>query len=70
MTTRNISATATTRLTAFFAAIAVTTLIFGSQFGLAGHYASEAGATIMAKRAAPVAQNTASPVTQQAGQRT
>ncbi len=70
MTTRNTRTTTATRIGAAFAAVMMTTLILGSQLGLAGHYTAEADAVLAAKRAAPVAQNTAGSATRQSGQRT
>ena len=69
MTTRNTRTATATRSATVFAAIKVTTLILGSQLGLAGHYISEADAVLATKRAAPVAHNTSSSATQ-SGQRT
>ena len=45
-TTARTTARTTVRITAFFAAAVVTTVLVGSQFGLAGHYEAEAGAVL------------------------
>jgi hypothetical protein len=58
---------ATTRIAALLAAVAMTTLTLGSQFGLAGHYSAEADAVMAAKRTAPVAQTTATAAPQRKG---
>jgi hypothetical protein len=42
----------TARITAFFAAAVVTTVLVGSQFGLAGRYDAEAGAVLAGQPAA------------------
>jgi hypothetical protein len=70
MTTRTTRTAAVTRAGAAFAAITMTTLILGSQLGLAGHYTTEADAVLAAKRAAPVAHNTAGSATRQPAART
>jgi len=61
---------ATHRIAAGFAAVTMTTLILGSQLGLAGRYTAEADAVFAAKRAAPVAYDATSPAPRQPGQRT
>lgn len=45
--------TLTFRVAALFASAGITTLIFGSQLGLADLYASEPGAALVAERVAP-----------------
>ncbi len=70
MNTRNTRTAAATRIGAAFAAVTMTTLILGSQLGLAGHYTAEADAVLAVKRAAPVAQNTADSAARKSGQRT
>lgn len=55
MNSRNASA----RIAALLAAMAMTTLILGLQFGLAWHYTAEAEAVMAAKQTAPVAQTDA-----------
>jgi hypothetical protein len=70
MTPRNTRTTTTARIGAAFAAITTTTLILGSQLGLAGHYTTEADAVLAAKRAAPVAHNSAGSAARQPGART
>jgi hypothetical protein len=62
MNTRNTPVAA--RIAALVATVAVTTLVFASQLGLAGHYTSEADAVLAAKRVAPVAQNAGSVASQ------
>ena len=46
MNTTSNTAHFITRFTAFFAAAVVTTVLVGSQFGLAGRYEAEAGAVL------------------------
>lgn len=70
MTTRNSRTATATRIGAAFAAVTMTTLILGSQLGLAGHYTAEADAVFAAQRAAPVAHNGAGSVPRQPGSRT
>lgn len=41
----------TTRITAFFAAAAVTTVLVGSQFGLASRYEANTGAVLAGQQA-------------------
>ena len=50
---------ATHRIAALFAAVAMTTLTVGGQFGLAGFYTAEAKAVIATKQTTPVAQTAA-----------
>lgn len=46
-----------TRIATLFASAAATTLILGSQLGLAEHYVSKADAMLAARPAAPLVQN-------------
>jgi len=40
------------RIASFFAAVVITTVLVGSQFGLAGHFEAEAGAVLAGQPAA------------------
>jgi hypothetical protein len=58
---------ANSRIASLIAAVAMTTLTLGSQFGLAGHYSAKANAVMAAKQPAPVAQTTATAAPQRKG---
>ena len=56
MNTTFNSRNTTARVAAFFAAAVVTTVLVGSQFGLAGHFEAEAGSVLAGQPATgPVA---------------
>ena len=64
-TTARTTVRTTVRITAFFAAAVVTTVLLGSQFGLAGRYDAEAAAVLASQPAgSPVA---GAPVQRKAG---
>jgi hypothetical protein len=68
MNARNFRTASTARVAALFAAVAMTTLMLGTQVGLVSHYTSETSVAVLAgQRGAPVAQNAGAVAPQRQG---